>query len=127
MYSSFRHSPSVSEKSIQTSASSLAVPLPDLNRPKTGCKTEKNLRRPKTSVNKCTETVQPQNSTDHTPTMNDNENNKTGRRYLSHTWRVINPREDAELNVRPENNISSFFNYTKKVYPEYFFIHPDWY
>ena len=48
-------------------------------------------------------------------------------RYLSHSWRVINPREDVEQNVRPENNRSSFFNFTKKVYPEYFFIHPDWY
>ncbi len=52
---------------------------------------------------------------------------KSSRRYLSQTWRVINPREDVEINVRPDHNSSSFFNYTKKSYPEYFFIHPDWY
>jgi hypothetical protein len=52
---------------------------------------------------------------------------KKDRRYLSHTWRVLNLREDIEANARPENDASSFFNYTKKVYLEYFFIHPDWY
>jgi hypothetical protein len=71
-------------------------------------------------MDKYTETVQPSN------TIDDNDN-KMNRRYLSHTWRVINPREDIETNVRPENNRSSFFSFTKKVYPEYFFIHPDWY
>ena len=54
-------------------------------------------------------------------------NDKASRRYLSQTWRVINPRDDVEQNVRPDMNTSSFFNYTKKSYPEYFFIHPDWY
>ncbi len=78
-------------------------------------------------MDKYTETIEPQNSTDNTSNTNDDENNKMSRRYLSHSWRVINPREDVEANVRPENNFSSFFNYTKKVYPEYFFIHPDWY
>lgn len=57
----------------------------------------------------------------------DNTNDKASRRYLSYTWRVTNPLEDVEQNVRPDNNTSSFFKYTKKTYPEYFFIHPDWY
>jgi hypothetical protein len=79
-------------------------------------------------LDRYTETVQPQASADNTSNVNDDdETNKPYRRYLSQTWRVINPREDAEKNIRPENNTSSFFNYTKKVYPEYFFIHPDWY
>lgn len=76
-------------------------------------------------MEKYTETVQP--TTNPTDDENNNNNNKMNRRYLSQTWRVINPREDVETNVRPENNRSSFFNFTKKVYPEYFFIHPDWY
>ena len=50
-----------------------------------------------------------------------------GRRYLSQTWRVTNPRDDVETNVRPDHNASSFFNYTKKSQPEYYFIHPQWY
>ena len=74
-----------------------------------------NSQRPLTSIVKTTEIVQPENDAN------------CSRRYLSQTWRVINPRSDAEPNVRPENNSSSFFNYTKKTYPEYFFIHPDWY
>lgn len=81
-------------------------------------------------MDKYTETIQPQNSTDNPSVRNndtDEEGNKLSRRYLSHSWRVINPREDVETNVRPENNSSSFFQLTKKVYPEYFFIHPDWY
>lgn len=78
-----------------------------------------------------TEVVQPSSTNtttvESTPPNKAEEDPKVSRRYLSHTWRVINPREDMELNVRPENNYSSFFNFTKKVYPEYFFIHPDWY
>ncbi|CAF0776536.1 unnamed protein product [Rotaria sp. Silwood1] len=126
---SFRKSPSFQEKGIQTSATPITVPLPDVNETKNSRKAEKHLKRSTTSLDKYTETVQPQNSTDNNANVNvnDNENNKIGRRYLSQTWRVINPREDMELNVRPENNASSFFHYTKKVYPEYFFIHPDWY
>ncbi|CAF0726173.1 unnamed protein product [Rotaria sordida] len=124
---SFRKSPPFQEKGIQTSATPITVPLPDVNETKNGRKTAKHTKRSATSLDKYTETVQPQNSTDNNADVNDNENNKTSRRYLSQTWRVINPREDMELNARPENNISSFFSYTKKVYPEYFFIHPDWY
>lgn len=74
-----------------------------------------NTQRPLTSNVKTTEIVQPES------------NSNASRRFLSQTWRVINPRSDVEPNVRPENNSSSFFNYTKKTYPEYFFIHPDWY
>ena len=86
-------------------------------------------KRPKTSMDKYTETIQPSLKSVELPSTNTDadENSKVSRRYLSHSWRVINPREDAETNVRPENNRSSFFNCTKKVYPEYFFIHPDWY
>lgn len=84
------------------------------------------MRRSVTSCDKYTETVQPQTSVENA-NSDDDENTKIPRRYLSHTWRVINPREDIEPNTRPENNRSSFFNFTKKVYPEYFFIHPDWY
>jgi hypothetical protein len=138
---SFRPSISVHEKGIQTSATPIVVPLPNVNGVKTGQKIERQSRRSTASIDKCTETVQlqnsmdkctetvqPQNSTDNILNINnDDENNKMSRRYLSHSWRVINPREDVEPNVRPENNSSSFFNYTKKVHPEYFFIHPDWY
>ncbi|CAF2469917.1 unnamed protein product [Rotaria sp. Silwood2] len=124
---SFRKSPSFQEKGIQTSATPITVPLPDVNETKNNRKSEKHTKRSATSMDKYTETIQPQNSVNDNTNVNDNENNKIGRRYLSQTWRVINPREDMELNVRPENNASSFFNYTKKVYPEYFFIHPDWY
>ncbi|CAF3717077.1 unnamed protein product [Adineta steineri] len=95
----FRPSSSVKEKGVQTTSTAFTIPLPDV---KNDHKSEENS------------TVQP-------------ENDKASRRYLSHTWRVINPRDDVEKNVRPENNTSSFFNYTKKSYPEYFFIHPDWY
>lgn len=88
-------------------------------------------KRSKTSMDKYTETIQPSlKSVELPPPTNSNEvanDNKISQRYLSHSWRVINPREDVETNVRPENNRSSFFNFTKKVYPEYFFIHPDWY
>lgn len=101
--------------------------LPDVNGIKDGQKIE---RRPMTSTDKYTETIQPSNSIDNLPKAIDDDNNnntKASRRYLSHSWRVINPREDVETNVRPENNRSSFFHFTKKVYPEYFFIHPDWY
>jgi hypothetical protein len=90
-------------------------------------KPDRHSKRPSTSDVKHTETIQPQNATDNTSNVNNDKNNKANRRYLSHTWRVINPREDAETNVRPDNNSSSFFNYTKKTQPEYFFIHPDWY
>jgi hypothetical protein len=120
-YSSFRPTSSAQEKGVQTCATPITIPLPNLNGTQNGRKTPK---RSVTSLDKHTETVQPQNSVDNS---NDQENNPINRRYLTHTWRVINPREDAETNVRPENNSSSFFQYTKKVYPEYFFIHPDWY
>ena len=120
-YSSFRPTSSAQEKAVQTCATPITIPLPNLNRTQNGRKTPK---RSVTSLDKYTETIPPQNSVDNS---NDQENNPIHRRYLTHTWRVINPREDAEPNVRPENNSSSFFNYTKKVYPEYFFIHPDWY
>jgi hypothetical protein len=127
-YSSFRPSSSVQEKGVQTSTTPITIPLPDLNGAKNSRKTEKRARRSTTSLDRYTETVQPQASADNTSNVNDDdETNKPYRRYLSQTWRVINPREDAEKNIRPENNSSSFFNYTKKVYPEYFFIHPDWY
>lgn len=66
-------------------------------------------------------------STSNVPANPVEPDDKSSRRYLSQTWRVINPREDVEPNVRPDHNSSSFFNYTKKTYPEYFFIHPDWY
>jgi hypothetical protein len=117
-YSSFRPSLSSQDKGIQTSATPLI--LPNVNGIKDDEKIERQSKRPVTSMDKYTETVQPSN------TIDDNDN-KMNRRYLSHTWRVINPREDIETNVRPENNRSSFFSFTKKVYPEYFFIHPDWY
>jgi hypothetical protein len=107
--SSFRPSSSVQDKGIQTSSTAFTVPLPDVN----------GTKRSSTSIEKHTETIQPEDSS--------NINDKSPRRYLSQTWRVINPREDVEPNVRPDNNTSSFFNYTKKTYPEYFFIHPDWY
>jgi hypothetical protein len=122
-----RPSLSFQEKGIQTSATPITVPLPNVNGIKPGQKIEKQLRRSTTLMDKHTETIQPENLTDTVSTRNDDENNKMSRRYLSHSWRVINPREDAETNVRPDNNYSSFFNFTKKVYPEYFFIHPDWY
>jgi hypothetical protein len=77
------------------------IPLPDVN-----------SKRPLTSIPKPIEIIAP---------------GESSRRYLSQTWRVTNPRDDVEKNVRPDNNTSSFFNYTKKTYPEYFFIHPDWY
>ena len=104
---------------MQTTATPLVVPLPDVH------KVEK---RPKTSRDKYTETI-PVNHRIETPSNspNEDETSKVPRRYLSPSWRVINPREDAETNIRPENNRSSFFNFTKKIYPEYFFIHPDWY
>ncbi|CAF1055622.1 unnamed protein product [Adineta steineri] len=126
---SFRPSSPVHEKGIQTSATPTIVPLPNVNEIKNDRKTEKYSKRSVTSLDKFTETVQPQNTTDNNLSNinNADENNKVNRRYLSQTWRVINPREDMVPNVRPENNRSSFFNYTKKVYPEYFFIHPDWY
>jgi hypothetical protein len=126
-YSSFRPSSSVQAKGIQTTATPITTTLPDVNRVKTSRTSEKPSKRSTTSLDKYTETIQPQNPTDNPANVVNDENNKKNRRYLSHTWRVINPREDAETNVRPENNSSSFFNYTKKVYPEYFFIHPDWY
>ncbi len=127
MHSSFRPSSSVREKGIQTSATPITVPLPHVNGIKIDQKPEKQFRRSKTSLDKYTETIPPPNSLDTTSNTTDNEDTKLSRRYLSHSWRVINPREDAETNVRPDNNYSSFFSYTKKVYPEYFFIHPDWY
>lgn len=77
---------------------------------------------PQINGNKEENTTRPA-TTGATPDTED----KASRRYLSQTWRVINPRDDVEKNVRPDTNTSSFFNYTKKTYPEYFFIHPDWY
>ncbi|CAF1094047.1 unnamed protein product [Rotaria sp. Silwood1] len=111
---SYRPSTSVQEKNDQTSSTISTIPIPDVNETKSS---EINSKRPSTSIVKYPETIQPENSS----------NNKTSQRYLSQTWRVINPREDIELNVRPDSNTSSFFKYTKKTYPEYFFIHPDWY
>ena len=105
--SSLTHSPPVQEKGVQTWSTAFTVPLPDVNG------TNNNNARPSTSV------------IVHTPP--ENSSDKASRRYLSQTWRVINPREDVEQSVRPDNNSSSFFNYTKKGYPEYYFIHPDWY
>ncbi|CAF3076695.1 unnamed protein product [Rotaria sp. Silwood2] len=116
---SLRPSTSVQEKSVQTSSIASTVPLPDVNE----SKSEINSKRPSTSIVKNSETIQSENSSNNISTTND----KTSRRYLSQTWRVTNPREDVELNVRPDNNTSSFFNYTKKTFPEYFFIHPHWY
>ncbi|CAF4970045.1 unnamed protein product, partial [Rotaria sp. Silwood1] len=110
----YRPSTSVQEKNDQTSSTISTIPIPDVNETKSS---EINSKRPSTSIVKYPETIQPENSS----------NNKTSQRYLSQTWRVINPREDIELNVRPDSNTSSFFKYTKKTYPEYFFIHPDWY
>ncbi|CAF2123694.1 unnamed protein product [Rotaria magnacalcarata] len=124
---SLRHSPPLQEKGIQTLTTPLTIPLPNVNGINNGRKTEEKLRRSSTTFDKYTETVQPEISTDSTSNVNVTESPKTSVRYLSNTWRVINPREDMEQNVRPENNRSSFFNFTKKVYPEYFFIHPDWY
>jgi hypothetical protein len=121
--SSFSPSPSVQEKGVQTWSTAFTVPLPDVNGAKTNPKSETNSARPATSIVKHTETIQPENSFDNPSNTND----KASRRYLSQTWRVINPREDVDLNIRPDNNTSSFFNHTKKAYPEYFFIHPDWY
>ncbi|CAF0756699.1 unnamed protein product [Adineta ricciae] len=118
---SFRPATSVQEKGIQTSTLSINGTLPDVNGAKPNRKIEKYTRRSVTSLDKPAETEQKEQTTEN------DENNKLNRRYLSQTWRVINPREDMEPTVRPENNRSSFFNYTKKVYPEYFFIHPDWY
>jgi len=122
-----RSSPAIQEKGIQTSATPITIPLPNVNGIKSNQKIEKQLKRSITSMDKYTEISEPENSTDSVSTPTNDENNKMSRRYLSHSWRVINPREDVETNVRPENNYSSFFSYTKKVYPEYFFIHPDWY
>lgn len=96
---SFRSLSTSEDKGVQTSAT-----LPAVN--------GVNPKRPSTSI------VSPK------PVEIDE---KSSRRYLSQTWRVINPREDIEPNIRPDHNSSSFFNYTKKSYPEYFFIHPDWY
>ena len=90
------------EKGVQATSTAFTVPFPDVHEGKTDRKFEGNSIRPATSVDKRTETIQP----DHTSDVND----KASRRYLSHTWRVINPREDVEQNVRPENNSSSFFN-----------------
>lgn len=117
---SFRPSPTFEEKGIQTSSTLLTGPLPQVKIEK-----QSSSQRPVTSLDKYTEIILPQTLTN----VNNQEldNTKQSRRYLSHSWRVINPRDDMEPNVRPENNSSSFFNYTKKVYPEYFFIHPDWY
>ncbi|CAF0895428.1 unnamed protein product [Adineta ricciae] len=98
-FESFRLSPSAKEKSNQET--STTAPLPQINGPK-----DENTTRPVTAAN---------------------TDDKASRRYLSQTWRVINPRDDVEQNVRPDTNTSSFFKYTKKTYPEYFFIHPDWY
>ena len=115
----------VQEKGIQTSATPLVAKLPDVNNSKSDSNSEKNLKRSSSSMDKYSEIVQPNQVSDTKSAPN--EDVTVGRRYLSHTWRVINPRDDIELSVRPENNASSFFNYTKKVHPEYFFIHPDWY
>ncbi|CAF0921139.1 unnamed protein product [Rotaria sordida] len=98
---SLRPSTSVQEKGIQTSST---VPLPDVNESKS-------------------ETIRTENSSNNESNIND----RTTRRYLSQTWRVINPREDIEPSVRPDTNASAFFQYTKKTFPEYYFIHPHWY
>jgi hypothetical protein len=101
--------------------------LPSVNGIKDDQKIERKSKRSITSMDKYTETIQPSISADNLSNIIDDDNSRISRRYLSHSWRVINPREDVETNVRPENNRSSFFSFTRKVYPEYFFIHPDWY
>lgn len=126
--SSFSLRPSLTqEKGIQTTATPIVTKLPDVNHSHTDQKREKPSKRANSSMEKYTEVVSPDDGTNPASTVNDEIDTKVGRRYLSHTWRVINPREDPEPTNRPENNSSSFFNYTKKVHPEYFFIHPDWY
>ena len=101
--------------------------LPDVPGKSDNRKTDKLSSRTKTPKKEPSERAQSPDSGEITSAANDSDNSRLSRRYLSQTWRVINPRDDIETNVRPENNSSSFFNYTKKVYPEYFFIHPDWY
>jgi hypothetical protein len=117
---SFRpSSSSVHKQGVQETSTTSTVPLPDVNGTKTDRQSANNSTRPATSAVKHTETIPSDNTL--------NVNDKSSRRYLSHSWRVLNPREDIEQNVRPEHNASSFFKYTKKAYPENFFIHPDWY
>jgi len=119
-FSSFRpSSSSVHKQGVQETSTTSTVPLPDVNGTKTDRQSANNSTRPATSTVKHTEAIPSDNTL--------NVNDKSSRRYLSHSWRVLNPREDIEQNVRPEHNASSFFKYTKKAYPEYFFIHPDWY
>ena len=125
--SSLRPSLSVREKGIQVSSTPVTMALPDVSVKSDNRKTDKQSTRTKTPKEKPSERIQSPDSGEITSAVNDLDNTRLSRRYLSQTWRVINPRDDMETNVRPENNSSSFFNYTKKVYPEYFFIHPDWY
>ena len=128
LFDRFRPLTSGAEVNAQASSKSLADPLPHVQGTRTGGQCDLASKRPATSGARHTEVVQPVNSsTPATLQSAEGGNDKTSRRYLSHTWRTINPRDDVETNVRPEHNSSSFFNYTKKVQPEYFFIHPDWY
>ena len=129
LFHRFHPFPSGAEVNAQASSQSVRDPLPHIQGTRrTGSQSDLASKRPATSGARHNELVQPIDSlTTATLQSADNANDKASRRYLSHTWRVINPRDDVETNVRPEHNSSSFFNYTKKVQPEYFFIHPDWY
>ncbi|CAF0770164.1 unnamed protein product [Didymodactylos carnosus] len=142
---SFRPSSSIQDKCAQTN-------LPKVGNNESKVRSSSRLKRSTTSCDKYTE-IPTTNDDDHNNNNNDNNdnnsdnnNNNNGNvvdnsnvetkttnkresapRYLSTTWRVINPREDIENQHAPDQNVSSFFMPTKKVYPEYFFIHPDWY
>ncbi|CAF3131487.1 unnamed protein product [Rotaria socialis] len=120
---SFRLSTSVQEKGIPTASNDSAIQSADVNQRKSDANIETNSVRPSTATIRPIEKMQSENNSDNQSTTT----NRRNLRYLSQSWRVINPQDDIQLNPRSDNNTSSFFNYTKKAYPEYYFIHPDWY
>ncbi|CAF4886155.1 unnamed protein product, partial [Rotaria magnacalcarata] len=119
----FRLPTSAQEKGIQTASNDSAIQPADVNQRKIDANIETNSIRPSTDTIRSIEKKQSENNFDNQSTTT----NRRNLRYLSQSWRVINPQDDIQLNPRSDNNISSFFNYTKKAYPEYYFIHPDWY
>ncbi|CAF0741601.1 unnamed protein product [Didymodactylos carnosus] len=115
---------SIQDKYVQTN-------LPEIVNNNSKVQSSSHLRRFATSFDKPIETsiINDNNNDNIDNSKNETKinNRETAPRYLSKTWRVINPRENVESQHAPDENISSFFMPTKKVFPEYFFIHPDWY
>ncbi|CAF5229252.1 unnamed protein product, partial [Rotaria magnacalcarata] len=92
----FRLPTSAQEKGIQTASNDSAIQPADVNQRKIDANIETNSIRPSTDTIRSIEKKQSENNFDNQSTTT----NRRNLRYLSQSWRVINPQDDIQLNPR---------------------------